>query len=349
MNLKRVKIGDRWVGEGEPVFIIAEAGVNHNGNLEMAKRLIEVAAEAGADAIKFQTFKTDRVITRGAAKASYQEGPVAETQYEMVKRLELTKDDFLALRDYTKGKEILFISTPFDEESANFLEGLEVPAFKIGSGDLTNLPLLKHIANKRLPIILSTGMSTLEEVKEAVQTISAVGNPDLILLHCTSAYPAAFEDANLKAMITLREEFQLPVGYSDHTLGITIPTAAVALGATVIEKHLTLDKSLPGPDHKASLEPDKLKDMVEGVRSVEKALGSPIKGPTDSEKEMIKLSRKSIVAKTNISKGTEIKKEMLCVKRPGTGIAPKHLESLIGRIAKVDIEQDEVITGDSLQ
>ena len=341
----KVKIGNKLIGEEEPCFIIAEAGVNHNGSVELAKKLIDTAKDAGADAVKFQTFKVDNVVIKDAEKAEYQQETTGEgSQYEMIKKLELTEGDFRELADYAEKKDIMFLSSPFDKESVDLLHELDVPAFKVGSGEITNLPLLRYIAKKEKPIILSTGMSTLGEIEEALDVIRSEGVEDIILLHCVSNYPARIEDVNLRALGTLKQAFKLPVGFSDHTLGITAPIAAVALGACVIEKHFTLDRNLPGPDHKASLEPDELKEMVKDIREVEKALGNGIKKPTKEEEKIKKVARRSIVAKVDISKGAIITEEMLDVKRPGTGIEPKYLKFIIGRKAKEDIKKDIIIS-----
>ena len=328
------------------IFIIAEAGVNHNGDIKLAKKLINVAKDAGADAVKFQTFKVEDVVTQNAEKAEYQKETTGaeESQFEMIKKLELTESDFKELADYAKKAGILFLSSPFDKESVDLLDELDVPAFKVASGEITNLPLLRYIAKKGKPIILSTGMSTLGEIEEALDVIRSEEVEDIILLHCVSNYPARVEDVNLRAMGTLKQAFKLPVGFSDHTLGITAPIAAVALGACVIEKHFTLDRNLPGPDHKASLEPDELKEMVKAIREVEKALGNGIKKPTKEEEKIKKVARRSIVAKVDISKGAIITEEMLDVKRPGTGIEPKYLKFIIGRKAKEDIKKDIIIS-----
>lgn len=343
--MRKVEIGNWLVGEGEPCFIIAEAGVNHNGDLTLAKKLIDVAKKAGASAIKFQTFKAEEVVTRDAEKAEYQKGTsdAAESQYEMIKMLELSEGNFEELSAYAREKGIMFLSSPFDKGSVDFLDQLGVPAFKVGSGEITNFPLLRHIATKGKPVILSTGMSTLGEVEEALEVIQKEGLEDIVLLHCVSSYPARIEDMNLKAMETLRQAFQRPVGLSDHTLGITIPVAAAALGACVIEKHLTLDKNLPGPDHKTSLEPGELKQMVNAIRDVERARGNGIKRVTKEEEENKKAARRSIVAKVDIPEGAIITEEMLDIKRPGIGIEPRNLEGIIGMVAKVTIARDEVL------
>ena len=326
-------------------FIIAEAGVNHNGDIKLAKKLINVAKDAGADAVKFQTFKAENVVIKNAEKAEYQKETtgIRESQYDMIKKLELTEEDFRELADYAKKEGILFLSSPFDKESVDLLYELDVPAFKVASGEITNFPLLKYIAKKEKPIILSTGMSTLGEVEEALNVIRSEGVRDVVLLHCVSNYPAKIEDINLRAMETLKHAFKVPVGFSDHTLDITASIAAVALGACVIEKHFTLDRKLLGPDHKASLEPNELKEMVKTIRDLEKALGDGIKRPTKDEVEIKRVARRSIVAKEDMSKGIIITEDMLDVKRPGTGIPPKYMEMIVGRKAKENIIKDEII------
>ena len=333
------------INENAPVFIIAEAGVNHNGSIASAKQLIDVAAEAGADAVKFQTFIAEEVVSTDAPKAEYQKQTTdaSESQFDMIKKLELSKEDHQELMDYAKHKNILFLSTPFDEKSVDLLVELGVPLIKISSGEITNHPFLKYIAKKGLPIILSTGMSTLDEVAEAVSVIKNAGCKDLTLLHCTSNYPARMEDCNLLAMKTMADAFDVPVGYSDHTPGIYVPLAAAAMGACVIEKHFTLDKSLPGPDHMASLEPDELEEMVRGIRLVEKARGSSIKAPVESEFEVRDIARRSIVAKVDIPAGTVITENMLAFKRPGTGVAPKDVSTILGKKTRLFIKKDELI------
>jgi len=347
----KVKIANRLIGEGEPCFIIAEAGVNHNGDINLAKKLIHVAKDAGADAVKFQSFKAENVVTKKAPKAKYQEQTTgfAESQYEMIKKLELSAGSFEELVLHTRKDGIIFLSTPFDNESVDLLDGLGVRAFKIASGEITNFPLIRYIAKKGKPVILSTGMSTLGEINEALQVIQSEGIKDIVLLHCVTAYPAKVEDVNLNAMETLRCEFKLPVGLSDHTIGITMPIAAVALSACVIEKHFTLDKNLPGPDHRASLEPEELKHMVQAIRDVEKALGGGIKRPTKEERENKKAARRSIVARVDIPEGAIIAGEMLAIKRPGIGIEPKHVERIVGAIAKANIRKDDRITWSKIE
>lgn len=349
--MTKVKIGDKLVGEGEACFVIAEAGVNHNGDIALARKLVDIARKAAADAVKFQTFKAEEVTTQSAEKAQYQKQSTDadESQFEMLKRLELTESDFEELFGYARRKGLLFLSSPFDKRSVDLLDRLGVAAFKVPSGEITNFPLLKHIAQRKKPIILSTGMSTLTEVEEALAVIQREGLTDVILLHCVSSYPAKVEDINLRAMETLKCAFKLPVGLSDHTLGITIPVAAVALGACVIEKHFTQDKSLPGPDHRASLEPDELRQMVEAIRDVERALGDGTKQPTPEEEENKQVARRSIVAKVDIPEGMIITEEMLDIRRPGMGIEPKHLDLVMGKRAVKDIEKDAPLTWDSME
>lgn len=346
MNLQLIEIGGRQVGFGEPCFIIAEAGVNHNGRLEMARQLVDTAVQAGVDAVKFQTFKAENVVTRSADKAEYQKDTTGteESQYEMIKKLELSEEDFKDLFAYAREKGITLLSSPFDKGSVDLLDALGVPAYKIPSGEITNFPLLKYIARKNKPIILSTGMSTLEEIEEALKVIQKEGTQDIILLHCVTSYPAKIEDTNLMAMETLRQTFSLPVGLSDHTLGVTIPIAAVALGACVIEKHFTLDTNLPGPDHRASLEPDELKQMVRAIRDVERAKGDGVKKPTKEEEETKKAVRRSIVASTDISPGMRITEELVELKRSNFGLEPKYLKEIVGKVAKETIKQGEGMT-----
>jgi N,N'-diacetyllegionaminate synthase len=307
---------------------------------------VNAAKKAGADAVKFQTFSAERLVVRGAEKAEYQKksSGAGESQFEMLKKLELSARDFTRLFAYAQGEGVTFLSTPFDIDSVNLLDELGVAAFKVGSGDITNFPLLRHIAGKKKPVILSTGMATLEEVGEALQVLKKAGARGIVLLHCVSSYPSKAGDMNLKVMETLRITFKLPVGLSDHSPGITIPIAAAALGACIIEKHFTLDKNLPGPDHKASLEPDELKQMVWAIRDVEKAMGNGVKSLTAEEEKTRKLVRRSIVARVDIPEGVTIKEDMLDIKRPGNGIEPKYIDSIIGKIAKKNIKREEKIT-----
>lgn len=327
------------------IFIIAEAGDNHNGDYNLALKLVDKAVEAGADCVKFQTFITENVISKFAEKAEYQKETTgaSESQYEMVKKLELSFEQFRSIKKYCQEKNILFLSTPFDLDSIDFLEEIEIPFWKIPSGEITNLPYLEKIAKTGRDIILSTGMSEMEEIENAISILKTNGAGKITLLHCNTEYPTPFEDVNLLAMETLKRAFKVPVGYSDHTVGIEVPIAAAVLGATVIEKHFTLDKNMEGPDHKASLEPEELKQMVTSIRNVEKALGSTIKQPSPSEIKNIEIVRKSIVAKSNIKKGEILTEENLYTKRPGNGINPLYWYELIGTKAVKDFREDELI------
>lgn len=323
-------------------FIIAEAGVNHNGSFELAKKLVDAAVEARVDAIKFQTFKTELEVSRFAEKAEYQKQTTnsEESQLNMIKKLELTYEDFRELQKYCKQKNILFLSTPFELESVEFLHSLNLPYFKIPSGEITNLPYLRQINSYKKDVILSTGMSTITEIEEA---LSVLKDCKVTLLHCTTEYPCPFEEVNLKAIQTLKNKFNLPVGYSDHTEGIEVSIAAVAMGAEIIEKHFTLDKNMEGPDHKASLEPHELTALVKAIRNIEKAFGSGEKVPTASEIKNIKVARKSIVAKKAIKKGEYFSIDNITTKRPGSGINPMKWDEIIGKIADKDYEEDELI------
>lgn len=347
----QIEIANKRIGEGAPVFIIAEAGVNHNGDLSIAKRLIDVAVDAGADAVKFQTFKAESLVTPEAPKAEYQTRTtsVAESQLEMLRKLELSAPDHRELASYCRERGILFLSTPFDEESADFLDTLPVPAFKISSGDLTNTPLLEHVARKNKPLILSTGMANLSEVRDAVKTVKEAGCDGIVLLHCVTDYPADPADVNLRAMQMLRDTFGVPAGFSDHTEGIEVALAATALGAAVIEKHFTLDRTMPGPDHRASLEPEELRAFVRGIRAVESSLGTGEKVPTPREIETAKVARRSIVAAQEIPAHTVIERSMIALKRPGTGMAPAKLQSILGRTTRVTISSGTLLTPDMFE
>ena len=328
-------------------FIIAEAGVNHNGNIEIAKKMIEVAKECGADAIKFQTFKAEKVISRYAPKAEYQKQTTGETdsQLEMVKKLELSFDDFIVLKEYCDKLNIMFLSTPFDFESIDFLNDLGLEIFKIPSGEITNLPYLEKIGKLGKKVILSTGMADLGEIEDALDILISCGTKkeNITVLHCNTEYPTPYEDVNLLAMLTIKEAFKVKVGYSDHTLGIEVPIAAVALGASVIEKHFTLDKNMEGPDHKASLEPHELKAMIDAIRNIEKSLGNGIKKPSKSELKNKYIARKSIVAKKEIKKGEIFTEDNITVKRPGNGISPMRWYEVLGKVASRDYKEDEII------
>lgn len=327
------------------VMIIAEAGVNHNGDIRLAKELIDVAAESKADAVKFQTFISENCITRRTAKAKYQEKLTGndEGQFDMLKKLELSFDTFIELKEYCAKKHIIFMSTPFDNDSVDFLNSIDLGIFKIPSGEVTNYPLLKKIGRLHKKVILSTGMCVLEEIQDAIDILKGEGTVDISLLHCNTQYPTPIDDVNLRAMLTLKKEFGVPVGYSDHTQGIEVPLAAVALGAEIIEKHFTLDKKMYGPDHIASLDPNELKNMVEGIRKVECALGSALKQVSASESENISVARKSIVAAKMIKKGERFTDRNLTTKRPGTGISPMKWEEIIGGIADKDYQPDDLI------
>tara|TARA_Y100001935_G_scaffold199624_1_gene167881 strand:- start:922 stop:1932 length:1011 start_codon:yes stop_codon:yes gene_type:complete len=329
------------------VKIIAEAGVNHNGSMDMAKRLIDVAADAGVDFVKFQTFKADKLLIEKAKKAEYQINATSidESQYSMIQKLELDESDHKEIIDYCSSVGVDFLSTGFDNESIDLLYNYDIPFFKIPSGEITNLPYLRHVAGKMKPIILSTGMSTERDIEEALKIFynSGIDKNLITVLHCNSEYPTPMEDVNLRAMLSIKDMFNVKVGYSDHTLGIEIPLAAVALGASVIEKHFTLDRTFIGPDHAASLEPNELKEMVMGIRNIEKALGSKIKKPTASEQKNISIARKSIVAKKHITIGEKFTEDNLCTKRPGTGISPMEWDNVILQKAKKNFEKDELI------
>ena len=327
------------------VVIIAEAGVNHNGSIVLAKELVDKAVDAGADIIKFQTFIAENLASASAEKAEYQKQQTGsgETQLDMLKKLELPYDDFMELNEYCRDAGIEFLSTPFDFESIDFLNSLGMKRWKVPSGEITNLPYLIKIARFGKPVILSTGMSTMEEIGAAVSVLREYGSGEITLLHCTTAYPALYEDVNLRAMQTIADEFGLPVGYSDHTEGIEVSIAAAAMGAAVVEKHFTLDKDMKGPDHKASLEPHELIAMVKAIRHIEAAMGSGQKEPAGVERENMKVARKSIVAKRHISRGECFTEDNLTVKRPGTGISPMGWHDVIGRAASRDFEGDELI------
>ena len=326
-------------------FIIAEAGVNHNGSMELAKKLIDAAAEAKVDVVKFQTFKTENLVCKNAIKAEYQEKTTSknESQFEMLKKLELDIDAHKILMDYCGAKGIMFLSTAFDLESIDVLNELGMEIFKIPSGEITNYPYLRKIAKLKKKVILSTGMSYMEEIQDAIKVLKENGTKDITVLHCNTEYPTPIEDVNLNAMNTIKENLKVEIGYSDHTTGIEVPIAAVAMGAKVIEKHFTLDKNMEGPDHKASLEPNELKDMVYAIRNIEKAMGNGVKVPSKSETKNLMIARKSIVANKLIKKGEKFTEDNLTCKRPGDGISPMKWEDVIGKVANKDFEEDEMI------
>jgi len=329
------------------VFIIAEAGVNHNGSLELAKKLIDVAVDAGVDAVKFQTFKTENLVSKNAQKANYQKETTSreESQFMMIKKLELDLSTHHELISYCKMKNIMFLSTPFDYDSIDMLNKLGLEIFKIPSGEITNLPYLRHIGSLQKKVILSTGMADIGEIEDALDVLIESGTQkgNITILHANTMYPTPMEDVNLHAMVTIGNTFDIAYGYSDHTLGIEVDIAAVAMGASVIEKHFTLDKTMDGPDHKASLEPDELQSMVRSIRNIEKALGSSIKKPSNSEKENITVVRKSIVARIPIKKGERLTTHNITIKRPGDGISPMRWDEVMGIVAQKDYSEDELI------
>ena len=329
------------------VFIIAEAGVNHNGSVDLAKCLIDVAVDSGVDAVKFQTFKAENLVAKNTQKAEYQKRTTdaSESQFDMIKKLELDVDTHKELIAHCQEKDIMFLSTPFDHESIDLLSDLGLKIFKIASGEITNLPYLRHIGSLGKKVVLSTGMSNLKEVGDALNILINAGTSkdNITVLHANTMYPTPMEDVNLNAMLTIQKEFDVAVGYSDHTLGIEVDIAAVAMGASCIEKHFTLDRAMDGPDHRASLEPEELKEMVDSIRNIEKALGSSEKKPSQSESVNIDIARKSIISKTDINKGDILDENNLCVKRPGNGISPMRWNEVIGTIAIKDYKKDTLI------
>lgn len=327
------------------VFIIAEAGVNHNGSLQLAKKMAYEAKEAGVDAVKFQTFKSEKLVSRYADKADYQKKTTdaSENQLAMLKKLELSYDNFKELKEYCDEIGILFLSTPFDLESIDFLDSIGMSLYKIPSGDITNYPYLVKIAGKGKKVILSTGMCYMDEIEAAVKVLNDNGCNDIVILHCNTEYPTPYKDVNLNAMHEIKEKFNVTVGYSDHTEGIEVPIAAVAMGAKVIEKHFTLDRNMEGPDHKASLEPDTLRQMVTSIRNIELALGNGDKEPSESECKNRDIARKSIVAACGIKKGEYFTESNITVKRPGSGISPMRWNEIIGTKAIRDFQEDEII------
>lgn len=327
------------------VTIIAEAGVNHNGDIELARKMVDAAHTAGADYIKFQTFVPEKLVSRYASKADYQKNNTnsQESQLEMLRALAFTQEDFIQLQRYCGQVGIGFLSTPFDLESIQFLNQLQMDFWKLPSGEITNLPYLEAIAHTHKKVVMSTGMCELAEIRDAIQILESNGAGEITLLHCNTEYPTPFCDVNLRAMKQMEEVFRKPVGYSDHTIGIEVPIAAAALGAEVIEKHFTLDKQMKGPDHKASLEPDELKQMVQAIRNIEISLGDGQKRRTHSEEKNCQAARKSIVAKREIREGELFSEENLSIKRPGSGISPMHWHEMIGQKAQRDYKEDELI------
>ncbi|MBN1280623.1 MAG: pseudaminic acid synthase [Candidatus Thermoplasmatota archaeon] len=341
---KEVTIGQKIIGSGHPTYIIAEIGANHNRDLATAKQLIDNAVEAGVDCIKFQTYRAETMYSKHTPKFSKDE----VNPFDLIKANELPREWHRELFDYVTQKDLHFLSSPFDYNAVDELDTIGVPAFKVASFELTDLELLKYIAQKHKPILLSVGLATLGEIEDALEVIRSQGNDDIIILHCASLYPSPPEIVNLKAIETLSKAFQIPIGFSDHTLGIHISTAAVAQGATVIEKHFTLDRTMKGPDHSFAIEPDELNQLVKNIRDVEQAMGTGVKERSKAEQEMYEKGRRSIIAAVDIKKGTIITKDMLVVKRPGYGLKPKYLHMVIGRSAKRDIKADEWITKDMI-
>ena len=329
------------------VFIIAEAGVNHNGSVDLAKQLIDVASDSGANAVKFQTFKAENLVVKNTQKAEYQKQTTdaSESQFHMIKRLELDVETHKELIAYCQEKNIIFLSTPFDHDSINLLNDLNLQIFKIPSGEITNLPYLRHIGKLNKEVILSTGMSNLQEVEDALTVLISAGTQknNITVLHANTMYPTPMGDVNLNAMLTIQKELGVAVGYSDHTLGVEVDIAAVAMGASIIEKHFTLDKTMNGPDHKASLEPEELKSMVASIRNIEKAMGNSEKKPSPSESINIEVVRKSIVASQDIEKGEVLTERNIAVKRPEGGISPMKWDSVIGSVAVKSYNSDDFI------
>jgi N,N'-diacetyllegionaminate synthase len=348
MRGKSIHVGGKTISPDSPVFVVAEIGINHGGSLQEAVRLVDAAAESGADAVKFQTFRADQLMVRTGDRFAQQD-PGAETAYDLFRRMELSWEEHEKLKKRADEKGVIFLSTPFDEESVDFLDRLGVPAFKVASSDLTHGPLLRRIAGKSKPVFLSTGMSFLNEVADAIQVLTTAGASEMVLLHCVSDYPAAPESLNLRAIRTLQEEFEFPAGFSDHSQGILFPLLAVALGALVIEKHFTLDKNAPGPDHKVSIDPGELSELVRNLRLAEAGLGDGRKRPFGTERRNRELSRRSIVAAAPIRAGQRITDQMLAFKRPGTGIAPGDAHRLLGRRARRDLEPDTILNWDDLE
>lgn len=343
-------IGTRRIGGGAPTFVIAEAGVNHNGDLDLARQLVDVAAAAGADAVKFQTFRADQLVTAGAPKAAYQaaQDTAPESQLAMLQRLEMPGTWYPELIARCEAAGLVFLSTPFEHQSADALRALGMAAYKVPSGELTNLPFLAYLARFGQPMIVSTGMAVLDEVDAALETIRRAGDPPVVLLHCVSRYPTPIDEANVRAMVTLAQAFGVPVGYSDHTEGIEAPLAAVALGAVVIEKHVTVDRTLPGPDHRASLEPAALADMVQRVRLVERALGTGAKQPSAQERETAAVARKSLVLARAVPAGHLLHGDDLTIRRPGTGLPPSAFAMVVGRRVARALPADHLLSADDL-
>lgn len=346
----RVEVGGRSVGDGKPCFVVAEAGANHNRDLGMARELVDVAALAAADAVKFQTYSAETLYSKKTPAFSYLKAMASESTWDLIKEIELPREWQAELAAHARKRGIRFFSTPFDFRAVDELDALDVPAFKIASFEVVDLPLIGYAASKGRPMVLSTGLASYEEIQDALQACWEAGNRQVVLLQCASLYPAPPERMNLRAMATLRQAFGVPVGLSDHSQGLHVAVASVALGACMVEKHFTLSRSLPGPDHPFAVEPGELKEMVRQIREVEAALGDGLKlGPAPEEQEMYQKARRSLVAARPIPRGTRIERDMIAIKRPGFGIRPKFLDRVIGRIAGVDIEADTVLTWELFQ
>lgn len=351
MMQKEIRIGDKIIGKSSPVFIIAEAGVNHNGSINIAQRLVKEAAGCGVDCIKFQTFKAEQVATGNAPKARYQlkTTDMSESQLEMLKKIELKREDHVRVKKYAEEMGLTFISTPYNFEDVDFLESINVPAYKIASGQIVETPFLKKIARTRKPVILSTGMATLAEVDNAIRAIHDEGNDKVILMQCTTNYPSSIENANLRVLKTFQSTFDILVGYSDHTIGEESAIVSVALGAVMIEKHFTLDKSLPGPDHSSSMTPEELQALVQKIRKAKASLGSALKEPGNIEKENALNMRRSLVASCPIGKGEEFSSKNVTFKRPATGLSPVFYDLIIGKRALKEISSDEIISMEMIE
>lgn len=351
MRTRDLFIGDKQVGSGGPCFIIAEIGVNHNGNLGLARKTIDAAVRAGADAVKFQTYTTEKLVSDRAPKAGYQVRNTGKdgSQFAMLKQYELSREDHLEMRDYCQNSGIEFLSSAFHSEAVDLLDDIGVSAYKTPSGEITNLAYLRYIAAKGRPMIISTGMATMAEIAHGLEAVRSAGDPDVILLQCLSNYPADPAEVNLSAMQSISRAFGVPVGYSDHTTGIAVSIGAVALGACVIEKHITIDKTLPGPDHKASIEPDEFKEMVDGMRVIEAAIGDGVKRPMPSEIGTREIARKSLCSTGPLSEGTVLREEHIALLRPGTGLAPELAPYILGRRVLRDVEAAQPITADLLE
>ena len=345
-----VKVGSRTIGDGHPFFVIAEASSNHNRDMKTALGLVDAAAAAGADAVKFQAFTADKIVARMREKHPYiqQMFPQAGSMHEVYASMELPRAWLKDLKAYSEERGLIFLCTPFDEEAVDLLESLGVSAYKIASYELWHLPLIRHAASTGKPLLISTGMGNLGDVEDALEAVESTGNPEAALFHCAINYPPPFHELNLRAIHTMKQAFGVPVGYSDHSTGITAAIATVALGGNLFEKHFTLGRNLPGPDHPFSIEPDELAALMRGVRECEQALGSPIKRMLDSERASYLMGRRSIFAAVDIPRGTRITREMLAVLRPGTGLKPKHLDDVIGRLAAVDLRAHDPVTWNKL-